>query len=174
MYTILCLVSDAQTLRSGSNLSDHFPLCFKFHVNCSAASCHFLPPTTPSSISHHILWSKVSKTGIRNYQDLVCQRLPILPSDILACAEIDCSYHSKLLEEYISQLVTTLTACALLCFPCRSSFSSTLVGWKDCCQILNGMLIFVTRYGKRLVVLPLVSFSTLIILRENINRRFVA
>ena len=58
------LVSDAQTLQSGSNLSDHFPLCFKFHVNCSAASRHFLPPTTPSSISHHILWSKVSKTDI--------------------------------------------------------------------------------------------------------------
>ena len=83
-------VSDAQTLRSGSNLSDHFPLCFKFHVNCLAASRHFLPPTTPSSISHHILWSKVSKTDIGNYQDLVCQRLPKLPSDILACAEIDC------------------------------------------------------------------------------------
>ena len=41
------------------------------------------------------------------------------------------------MEEFISQLATTLTACAFLCFPCRSSFSSTLVGWKDCCQNLK-------------------------------------
>ena len=161
------LESGAQTLRSGSNLSDRFPLCFKFHVNCSAASRHFLSPTTPS-ISHHILWSKVSKTDIGNYQDLVCQRLPKLPSDILACAEIDCSYHRK----NLSTGHHSLTACAFLCFPCCSSFSSTLVGWKNCCQNLKQDADF---WYKRLVVLPLVSFSTLrIILRENINHQFVA
>ena len=95
-----CLVSDAQTLRSCSNLSEHSVSNFTLTVRLP------LPPTTPSSISITFCGLKCQRP-IGNYQDLVCQHLPKLSSDIIACAEIKCSYHSKLLEEYVTRYEKT-------------------------------------------------------------------
>ena len=60
------LISNAHTLHSGSNLSDHLPLLFNFHINCAAvpAQSSFSSSSSPSSST---IWSKVSDTNIESY-----------------------------------------------------------------------------------------------------------
>ena len=47
------LVSNAHTLQSGSNLSDHLPLLFNFTVNCAAASSYL---NTPLHLVFHLVF----------------------------------------------------------------------------------------------------------------------
>ena len=132
------LVSDIYTQRSGSNLSDHFPLHFLLHVTCLAA--HYPPPSPSFSPSRSpcILWHKVSSTDIEKYQSLVGQYLPTLSPELVSCSETPCSCHNELLEVYAQQLVSTLLDCAFSCFPCSSpSPSYRLAGWNDTCQQLK-------------------------------------
>ena len=129
------LVAEVHTLCSGSNLSDHHPLCFNLLADCTTAP-HSPPPSNISN-SDCILWAKVSASDIENYQNILGQRLSTFPADIFNCGTVDCSFHREFLEEYADQFVSTLTSCAVHCFPIRSSSSPTLVGWKDSCQDLK-------------------------------------
>ena len=76
------LVAEVYTLHSGSNLSDHHPLCFSLLVNCTT------PPLRPSSSSSHssyfdyILWSKISVCQIQDYQNMAGLRRSQLMSRI--------------------------------------------------------------------------------------------
>ena len=169
------LVSDAHTLQSGSNLSDHFPLLFKFHVNCLAVFSPPPPPPSSSSSSHRILWSKVSDTTIENYQNLVSKRLPNFPSDIRECSRVGCCHHSKLMDDYAHQLVSTLLACSKLCFPSRSPSSRPLVGWRDFCQDLKQDTDFWYRVWREAGCPPSLVFFIISrrAPRENINHLFV-
>ena len=151
------LVAEVHTLWSGSNLSDHHPLCFNLLTGCTTVP-HSPPPSSNISNSDCILWAKVSASDIENYQNIVGQRLSTFPADILNCGTVDCSFHREFLEEYANQFVSTLTYCAVHCFPIRSSSSPTLVGWKDSCQDLKMKQICGIGFGRKLVVLLQVPF----------------
>ena len=134
------LVSNAHTLQSGSNLSDHLPLHFNLYVNASASRSPRHPPpplSSSSSSSSNTLWSKVSATNIEIYCNYLNQHSSTLSTDILSCSDTACLQHNLLLDKYADQLVSTLIACAKQCFPTRSSSSRTLVGWNDSCKDLK-------------------------------------
>ena len=109
------------------------PLCFNLLADCTTAP-RSPPPSSNITNSNCILWAKASASDIENYQNIVGQRLSTFPADLLNCGTVDCSFHREFLEEYANQFVSTLTSCAVHCFPIRSSSSPTLVGWKDSCQ----------------------------------------
>ena len=48
-------LSDMYTIKAGSNLSDHFPLCFLLHTKCLAPP--YSPQSSPSPASRYIIWS---------------------------------------------------------------------------------------------------------------------
>ena len=73
------LVTDVYTTRSGCILSDHFPLCFLLHLNCSS----FLGLSSPSSpASLRIDWSKATSFDIDNYHARIAESLLDFPPDV--------------------------------------------------------------------------------------------
>ena len=130
------LISNAHTLHSGSNLSDHLLLLFNFHINCAAvpSQSSFSSSSSPSSST---IWSKVSDTNIESYCKYLSQHIPKLPVDILTCANTACSQHHMVLDEYADKLVSTLIACGKTCLPTRSPSFHTVTGWNDFCKDLK-------------------------------------
>ena len=129
------LVAEVYALRSGSNLSDHHPLCFSLLVNCTTPPLRPSSSSSHSSYSDHILWSKVSVCQIQNYQNMVGLRLNAFPTDVMDCCLVDCSTHKEFLEEYANHFIHTLSFCALKCLPIRSSSTRVRVGWNDSCKV---------------------------------------
>ena len=93
------LVSNARTLQSGSNLSDHFPFLFSLHINCAAVPPSHTPSPPSSSSSSSTLWSKVSDGDVEEYCDHLSQCIPKLPIDLSSCSDTACSQHNTLLDE---------------------------------------------------------------------------
>ena len=96
----------------------------------SLSALQFL--ASPSSNSHYITWSKISKRDLDNYKDMVSQCLPTLPSDVLNCSSTDCTHHMESLDNYAHQFISILIDCGLCCLPCNTrSFTHRFVDWKD-------------------------------------------
>ena len=130
------LVSNAHTLQSGSNLSDHLPLLFNFTVNCAAAPC--LPQHPPSScFSPGFLWSNVSDSNIESYRNYLRCNTPKLPEDTLSCTDPSCSQHNRVLDAYAEKLVSTLIIASKNYLPTRSPTYRTLTGWNYSCKDLK-------------------------------------
>ena len=104
---ISILVTDIYTLQSGSNLSDHLPLFFKFHINHSSLSSL---PATSSSKPMRIDWSEITSSHIANYQDMLCDRLSDPPAELLSCFPPNCSAHASLLDDYSEHIMSTISA----------------------------------------------------------------
>ena len=82
-------VSNVYTLRTGSNLSDHFPMFFLLHVNC--LTMHSTPLPSSSVLSYNtpnIDWSKVTLHDIEKYQEMVTQCLSSLLPEIVNCCDV--------------------------------------------------------------------------------------
>ena len=125
------LVSNAHTLQSGSNLSDHLPLLFNFTVNCAAAPCL---PQHPFCFSPGILWSNVSDSNIESYRNYLRCNTPKLPEDTLSCTD---PQHNRVLDAYAEKLVSTLIIAGKSYLPTRSPTYRTLTGWNDSCKDLK-------------------------------------
>ena len=124
-------MTNVHTIRSGCNLSDHYPLCFLVQVRClstpfPSSSCSF------SSGSLRIDWSKASACDIDNYRNEISQHLSMLTSGITKCSSTECSCHHEALNDYAQHLVYTLLKCAYQCFPTYTNTSyQKLVGLND-------------------------------------------
>ena len=66
------------------------------------------------------------------------------------------------LDEYAQNLETSIVSCASHCIPSRS-FSNThrIPSWKDGVHLLKRAANFGTKFGRKLVILPLVFFFNL-------------
>ena len=116
------------TINSGSNLSDHLPLCFQVNIQCLSASYSLSIPAF--SHSSFIDWSKASSCDIDNFQEKIAQDLMPFPSSIYDCVCTDCSHDHHFLDSYAQDLVSILLQSAEQFIPVHSRSSSRkLVGW---------------------------------------------
>ena len=126
------LVTNVRTIRSGCNLSDHYPLCFLVQVHCLSTPFPSSSSCSSSSGSLRIDWSKASACDIDNYRSEISQHLSMLTSEITKCSSTEYSCHHEALNDYAQHLVSTLLKCAYQCFPTYTNTSNQkLVGWND-------------------------------------------
>ena len=123
------LVTDVHTLKHGTNLSDHLPLLFLLHINCSSVPIS-LPSAAPKPAVRVDL-SKATQANIMKYRDMISARLSDPPAAFMCCSQPDCSTHNSLLDNYAEHIMLTLLDCAYHCFPCRSPSSKRVAGWHD-------------------------------------------
>ena len=119
-------LSDMYTIRAGSNLSDHFPLCFLLHTKCLAPP--YSPQSSPSPASRYIIWSKVTSTDLK---ESVRDHISPFPSEIFNCTHTKCFCHQAL-DRYAENLTTCLLNRAFECLPSSSSSTPrSLAAWND-------------------------------------------
>ena len=122
-------LSDMYTIRAGSNLSDHFPLCFLLHTKCLAPP--YSPQPSPSPASRYIIWSKATSTDLELYKESVRDHISPFPSEIFNCTHTKCFCHQAL-DRYAENLTTCLLNCAFECLPSSSSSTPrSLAAWND-------------------------------------------
>lgn len=133
-------ISQIYCMKFGSNLSDHYPLCFQLEFNHYVPSpVSAFPPSSSSSSKTSFLpvrflidWSNVTPSHVAMYQDLVSRKLSALPIELLSCCYPNCIAHIHLLDKYAEHMVATLLNCASCCFPLRKcSVPKRVAGWND-------------------------------------------
>ena len=124
----LC-ATDVHNVASGTNLSDHLPLCFNLQISCTSIS---VPSSSANSRTEsHIIWSKVTPSSIISYQDKVFKVLLDPPLEVLECTKPACTTHTGLLNNYANHIVSTLLDSACLCFSSSAPSPQKLAGWND-------------------------------------------
>ena len=122
-------VTDVHTVVSGTNLSDHLPLCFNLHISCTSIS---VPSSSVNSrTKSHIIWSKATPSFIMSYQDMVFKELLDPPLEFLECTKPACTTHTGLLNDYVNHMVSTLLDSAGCCFSSSAASPRKLAGWYD-------------------------------------------
>ena len=125
---ISILVTDIYTLQSGVNLSDHFPLFLKLHINHSSLSS--LPATSSSKLMC-IAWSEITSSHIANYLDMFCDRLSDPPAFFCPAPFLITLLMLVCWMIILNIIMSTMLRCAPYCFPCKRSSFKRVPGWKD-------------------------------------------
>lgn len=125
-------ISHVKCLHSASNLSDHVPLCFNYHLTSSPHSAmDYTPTNLPSSHSEQINWDRVTLNQVNCFQQTVRESLPCLSPDLLDCCLVSCEAHHLAIDDYCSQLFSSITSAAVDCFPIRTKRAKIVPGWND-------------------------------------------
>ncbi|ELU09859.1 hypothetical protein CAPTEDRAFT_205644 [Capitella teleta] len=106
-------------LHRGDNLSDHSPLFLVLQLD-SAADC--VPPSSASTGSSRVSWSKASEEDIADYKHVLSYLLEqVIPPSLRGCIDsgfsCDSENHRGLIEHYFETIPSACLAAAEVCIP---------------------------------------------------------
>ena len=118
--------TNVQKLDIATNLSDHHPVSGTFdYLVCSTP--HLASPTVSQS-TPRTTWYNVNDSDIQNFQYMISDSLPTLPSDLVLCSDPSCLKHRSSLVFYCSTLLQHISDAAQLTLPVTSKFSPCIAG----------------------------------------------
>ena len=132
-------VTDVHAVLSGTNLSDHLPLCFNLHISCTSISVP--SPSANSRTEYGIIWSRVTPSSIMLYQHRVFKEL-FDPHEFLECNKPACTTNTGLLNDNANHIVSTLLDSACCCFPSSAPSPLKMAGWNDGAEKLKKQSVF--------------------------------
>ena len=128
-------IIDVFSLRSGTIMSDHLPLCFSLAVKFSNAHSS---SSTPRNVSPSLDWSKATEFDKKRLCSTVADNIPSFPICICDCTSLTCSGHCCFLDSFAQDLVNVLHASSQRCIPSRSaSTHRKLAGWSPKAKVLK-------------------------------------
>ena len=132
--------SNIRTLASGSNLSDHLPLCVDL-----ALPAPLLVPEGLDGVSEfgpcRTNWSSVTEDDINRYRTRIAETLPSLQDEFLGCCRAACIGHQAAITSCVDSLLLCLSDASKACLPsvqagavCHKKCSP---GWNDSVRALK-------------------------------------
>jgi hypothetical protein len=129
-------------LHRGDNLSDHSPLFLVLQLD-SAADC--VPPSSASTGSSRVSWSKASEEDIADYKHVLSYLLEqVIPPSLRGCIgsgfSCDSENHRGLIEHYFETISSACLAAAEVCIP-KQGGRKRVAGWNDHVETFKGASI---------------------------------
>ena len=127
--SLIPLLSNIDSVSTGTNLSDHHLL--NFNVNITISTCSVSSCSSGVSFSGFD-WDKATASQFEGCRDNVAARLPSLSSDVVVCCDADCDSHIKDIDLCCYKLLDCLFDSASVNVPCRAvRRRPNLAGWND-------------------------------------------